>query len=369
MVIPFLSLYLTKDLQLSLIEIGWIMTCFGTGSLLGSWLGGKLTDKIGYYKVMYSSLIATGFGFIILQFLDTFLSFSIGIFIIMILADTFRPATFVALNSYSKPENKTRSVTLIRLAINLGFSAGPAVGGIIITTIGYQGLFWVDGITCLLASVLLLYTLNPKTTKTLDNHIVENPVSVYRDKTFWIFFFAMVLFGISFLQFFSTVPLFYKEMHALSEFDIGLILGLNGLVIFIFEMPLVKYLEDSSFSMVKLILIGAILTALSFAVFNFTSWTGIVIISMLLMTIGEMISFPFSNAFALQRSQKGNPGEYMALYSISFSVSHIIGHNSGMQLVSYIGYTYTWYIIIALLSICIFLLYILQLRLTKEATV
>ena len=70
---------------------------------------------------------------------------------------------FVALSAYSKPENKTRSVTLIRLAINLGFSAGPALGGLIITSLSYRGLFWVDGITCILAVFYcyLMY-LNPK---------------------------------------------------------------------------------------------------------------------------------------------------------------------------------------------------------------
>nr|WP_299035746.1 MFS transporter [uncultured Tenacibaculum sp.] len=80
----------------------------------------------------------------------------------MLVADTFRPAMFVALNTYSKPENKTRSVTLIRLAINLGFSAGPAVGGLIITSLGYSGLFWVDGVTCVLATLLLINVLHFK---------------------------------------------------------------------------------------------------------------------------------------------------------------------------------------------------------------
>ena len=69
MVIPFLSLYLNKDLGFSLSQVGWIMSCFGFGSLLGVFLGGKLTDQIGYYKVMYSSLLLGGLVFFILQFL------------------------------------------------------------------------------------------------------------------------------------------------------------------------------------------------------------------------------------------------------------------------------------------------------------
>ena len=363
MVIPFLSLYLTESLDFSLGNVGWVMSAFGLGSVIGSWLGGKLTDKIGYYKVMLFSLLATGFLFIGLQFLTTFYSFCLGIFLVMLVADIFRPAMFVALSAYSKPENKTRSVTLIRLAINLGFSAGPAIGGLIITYLSYNGLFWVDGITCILASVLLLNVLNPKTAKTIDEDIVENPKSAYTDKTFWIFLAAMSLFGIVFLQFFSTIPLYYKDAHHLSELEIGLIMGMNGFIIFVLEMPLVKWLENSKRTKSGLMLIGAILTGLSFIVLNSTSWVGILVISMLLVTIGEMIAFPFSNAFAMDRSKRGNKGEYMALYSISFSVAHIFSHNGGMHLVERFGYDYTWYVVTAIAGVCMFLLFILRQRL------
>lgn len=366
MVIPFLSLYLTEDLSFSLKDVGWIMTAFGLGSVAGSWLGGKLTDKIGYYKVMVRSLLSTGVLFIALQFLNTFASLCVGIFLVMLVADMFRPAMFVALSAYSKPENKTRSVTLIRLAINLGFSAGPAIGGLIITTIGYSGLFWIDGITCILATAVLFLVLNPKKAKVLDDVSIENPESAYKDKAFIIFLIAMFLFGFIFLQYFSTMPIYYREAHVLSEFEIGLLLGANGFFIFIFEMPLIKWLENTRYTKSSLMLFGAALTGLSFLVLNFSNWSGILIIGMFLMTIGEMIAFPFSNAFAMQRAKKGNQGEYMALYSIAFSFAHIFGHNAGMRIVDGFGFDNTWYIMAALGSVCAFLLLYLKLHLKNN---
>ncbi|GAA3569087.1 MFS transporter [Snuella lapsa] len=360
MVIPFLSLYLTKSLDFSLNDVGWIMSAFGLGSVIGSWLGGKLTDKIGFYKVMVFSLLATGILFVVLQFLTTFVSFCIGILLVMLIADMFRPAMFVALSAYSKPENKTRSVTLIRLAINLGFSAGPAIGGIIITTLSYGGLFWVDGITCTLAALVLINVLNPKTTKTLDDVSVSNPRSAYSDTPFLIFLGAMVLFGIVFLQYFSTMPLYYKDAHMLTEFEIGMLLGMNGFLIFVFEMPLIKWLETSRFTKTGLMIFGAILTGFSFIILNLTTWMGVLVIGMLLATVGEMIAFPFSNAFAMDRAKKGNQGEYMALYSISFSIAHIFGHNAGMRMVDGLGFDNTWYLITVLAAFCILLLVILQ---------
>ncbi len=367
MVIPFLSIYLTEDLNFSLNNVAWIMSMFGLGSVLGSWLGGKLTDKIGYYKIMVFSLFTSGFLFIGLQFVKTLELFYLSIFILMLVADMFRPAMFVALSAYSKPENKTRSVTLIRLAINLGFSAGPAIGGLIITALSYSGLFWVDGITCIIATLVLILVLNPKKARIQDNIIVENPDSAYKDKPFMIFFFAMILFGIVFLQYFSTMPIYYRQVHTLSELQVGLLLGANGLFIFLFEMPLIKWLETTSYKKTGLILFGAILTGFSFLILNFTNWSGILIIGMFLMTVGEMIAFPFSNAFAMQRAKKGNQGEYMALYSIAFSIAHIFGHNIGLQMVDQIGFDNTWIVITVLAALCVFLLSILTRKLSVKS--
>jgi len=365
MVVPFLSLYLKDNMHFTMSNVGWIMSAFGLGSVTGSWLGGKLTDKIGYYKVMLYSLMLTGVLFIGLQFLNTFTTICIGVFVVMSVADSFRPAIFVALNAYSKPENKIRSLTLIRLAINLGFSAGPALGGIIIVSLGYGGLFWVDGITCIIAGIVLLDVLNPKKAKELDKIKTENPVSAYSDKPFLVFIIAMMLFGIVFLQYFSTITIYYKDIHRLSELQIGLILGLNGFLIFIFEMPLIKWLENTRYTKLGLMFFGAILTGLSILVLNFTAWSGVLVIGMLLMTFGEMIAFPFSNAFAAERARKGNQGEYMALYSISFSFAHIFGHNAGLQMTSHLGFDTTWYIITGIATICALLLFILNAHLKR----
>ena len=161
--------------------------------------------------------------------------------------DASRPAIFVALRSYAKPENRTRAVTLIRLAINLGFSFGPAIGGFLIATAGYGGLFWVDGLTCIAAAALMLVNAcrqGPVTDGAAARTAPDR--SPYTDGPYLLFLFSMVLISIPFLQYFSTVPLFYSEVHGLSEQWIGILLGVNGLLIFLVEMPLIKYCEDKA---------------------------------------------------------------------------------------------------------------------------
>ncbi len=347
MVIPFLSLYLVNNKGFSLPEVGWVMTSFGLGSLVGTWIGGKLTDSIGFYKVIIISLFFGGIGFISLQFLDSFLSLCLGIFTLILIADSYRPAIFVACDAYSKPENITRSIALIRLAINLGFSIGPLIGGLIIARISYGSLFWIDGITCIIAAALLFFVLKPKKVShdEVKVPIIKEGVPPMKNPMYLILMVIMVFNGIMFVQYFSVVPVYYKQVHLLSEDLIGLLLFLNGILIVIFEMPLVGYLERIKVSKTMATFWGIVFLALSFLVLNLSSWTGILVLGMILMTLGEMIGSPFSNTLALSMAPKGRKGSYMGLYSMSFSFSHIFGHNGGMNLADSFGFEITWYVL------------------------
>jgi predicted MFS family arabinose efflux permease len=370
MVLPFLSLYLTADLGFSLTQVGWIMTSFGVGSLVGSWIGGKLSDKIGFYSVMFWSLLATGFLFILLQYITTFLSFLIGIFITMVIADMFRPAMFVSLKAYSKPENRTRSLTLIRLAINLGFSFGPFLGGIIISAIGYAGLFWVDGITCIAAIFIMKIVLKERKLTgqvklNQDNQSVQQ-LSVYKDTPFWIFLLVVFLMGFMFLQLFTTLPLFYKEVHTLSELQIGLIMALNGFLIFLLEMPLIHYFEKTLINRMKIITWSLVLFSLSFLVLNLTTLGVILIISMIFITVGEMLAFPFTNNFAMSRAPEGKEGKYLALYTMAFSFAHIFSAKTGMEIIGMFGFDANWYLMGFLGVVAVGLMLILRNKLANE---
>ena len=345
MVIPFLSLYLVNVEGFTLPQVGWIMSCFGLGSLVGTYIGGGLTDSIGYYKVILASLFFGGLGFILLQYINTFYGFCIGIFILTLMTDAGRPAIFVAADAYSKSGNITRGIALIRLAINLGFSIGPLVGGLIIANLNYTSLFWIDGITCIMASLGVFLLLQPKKLKNKfeeETRVIKEGIPPYLNKLFILFFIIMVANSLAFVQYFSVMPIFYEQVHFLSEDVIGWLLFLNGATIVVFEMPFIAWLDRKQVSKTMATFWGIFFLGLSFLVLNFTSWSGILVVAMLLMTLGEMIGFPFSNALALEMAPKGRKGSYMGLYSMSFSFAHLIGHNGGMNLVNSFGYFTTW---------------------------
>ncbi len=343
MVLPFLSKYLKEDLHFSYDEVGWILVAFGLGSMLGSWLGGKLADKIGFYKIMVFSLFTSGLMLWGLQFITSFWGLCIGMFSIMAVADMFRPAMFVSLGAYAKPENRTRALTLVRLAVNLGFAVGPALGGLIIMGIGYKGLFWVDGASCILAiSVFALLVKEKKANTKHINAVNEPVVSVFKDRIFWIFLFVCFATSMIFFQLFTTLPLYHHIKYNLTEVQTGLLMMLNGLLIFLMEMPIVSIVERKNIRKLKIIFWGSIMMTLSFVALLFDAWVGVLIVSIIFMTFGEMFIFPFSNSFALSRAPKGHEGRYMALFTMSFSLAHIMSAKLGLGISSVYGYQINW---------------------------
>jgi predicted MFS family arabinose efflux permease len=358
MVLPFLSKYLKEDLHFSYSQVGWIMVSFGLGSMLGSWLGGKLSDKIGFYKIMIFSLLTSGIGFFVLQKITSYYGLLIAIFIIMVIADMFRPAMFVSLGAYAKPENRTRALTLVRLAINLGFAAGPALGGLLIMSVGYKGLFWVDGATCILA--ILIFWIKVKEKKKSAYSDKEHPGevlthSVFKDAPFWIFLMICLISGIMFFQLFTTIPLYHKEQFNLSELQTGLLLTFNGILVFFIEMPLVSYIERNKINKLRAINLGGLLMTISMFLLLINNWVGILIIMMLFMTFAEMFAFPFSNSFAMSRAPKGHEGRYMAIFTMTYSMAHILSAKTGMTIIDNFGYQANWFFMGTLGLISVFL--------------
>jgi predicted MFS family arabinose efflux permease len=345
MVLPFLSKYLKENLHFTYGEVGWIMVAFGLGSMLGSWLGGKMTDSIGFYKIMIFSLFTSGILFFVLQYITSFWGLCLGMFGIMVIADMFRPAMFVSLSVYAQNENRVRALSLVRLSVNLGLAAGPTLGGLIILGMGYRGLFWVDGSSCIIA--ILLFALCVKEKKRIPRSkgkklLQPNKKSIYKDKPFWLLLLSIFIIVMVFFQIFTTLPLYHSEKFGLTEFQTGLLLSFNGLLVFLFEMPIVSIVERKKLNKIKIIACGALCVALGYYVLLLDFWVPILVISIIFLSFGEILAFPFSNAVALNRAPKGREGEYMGLFTMSFSLAHIACSKTGLDIIAHYGYMTNW---------------------------
>jgi predicted MFS family arabinose efflux permease len=345
MVIPFLSVYMTIELGFSIVEAGWVLLCFGLGSLAGSYLGGYLTDKIGYYWVMFWSLFGGGLMFIMLGFVDTIVLMGLIVFLTSTIADALRPAVMTAIAVYSKPENRTRAFSLIRMAINFGWAMGPAIGGWLVSYKGYWTLFWADGLTCMAAALIFVFFMKAKKVEKEQevSMSTEPSQSPYRDKEYLFFLFLTLIGAIVFMQFLYTLPVFYKEKLEFSEMTIGNILALNGLLIAFTEMPLVYTLERK-LKAIDNIWIGVSMYGIAYIMLNLAVGSSffIAITSMIILSIGEMFNMPFTNTFAISRASEENRGAYMGLFTMTYSLAHIIGPPLGTQTVHHFGFEALW---------------------------
>src|SRR6478735_9611622 len=218
MVIPFMTIYCTQALHFSLKQAGFVMGLFGLGAIIGAFIGGRITDKFGFYPQQVAALLSGGIMFIVTGYQHSFVSLCISTFILSVCNESFRPANATAVVYYSDPDNVTRSFSLNRLAINLGWAFGGALGGFI-ASVNYNLLFWVDGCTNIVAALLLLKLLPYVKSGSRNNDTKETAVlkPAYKDKSYLIFIALTILLGYCFFHVFTILPVFYKIQWLLNE--------------------------------------------------------------------------------------------------------------------------------------------------------
>ena len=345
MVLPFMTIYLT-GIGFSLFKAGIVVGMFGAGAIAGGYIGGKLTDKIGFYRIQLITLVGGGLLFILLGQIKSYPLICLFTFILSLVNESFRPANNTAIAIYSKPENRTRSYSLNRLAINLGWAFGGTLGGII-ASFDYHLLFWIDGFTNIIAAVMLYYLLNPADQVAKDPVSAVHPLektSPLKDKKFKIFIGLAVLYALCFYQLYSTIPVYYKDVYHMSEFYIGILMGLNGLIIVIIEMVLIFHLESKNKAM-HFISFGLLLTAISFLVYIFLPIPMMTaLISVILVTMGEIFAMPFMNNYWTSRASSHNRGQYAGYYTMAWSLAQVLGPTGGTWVAGHWGFNNLWWI-------------------------
>lgn len=360
MVLPFLSLYLTEDLGFSLGQSSIVMSVFGLGSMVGALTGGYLADRIGYFKVVFFSLIFGGILYLTLALLSHFYALCVGVFFASLVADALRPAMSASLTVYADKNNLTRTFSLMRMAVNLGASIGPALAGLL-AVVGYFWIFIGDGITSIAAGVAYyFYFRNSQSdkkkqhpsaaqTEREDQSHSKNPLT---DFLFIFYCISTLGYAIVFFQMWGTMPLFFRNIHQISEPEIGVLLALNGLFVFLFEMPLVFKLENN-YRISSVINVGIILLLCAMLVLNTSEQNWILYLSIFLMSISEILAMPFMMTVVLKRATLVSRGKYIGFYTMVWGSAFIFAPLIGMYCVEYFGYQFLWY---AMSLICIFTL-------------
>lgn len=338
MVLPFLMLYLTEKRGFTTYQAGLALALYGLGAT-GSYFGGWLCDHFKPRRIMFWSLALTGCGFLVLGHLESRPAILATMVWLSVVGEAFRPANAAAVAAASEPGRSAQSFSLMRLAVNIGMTLGPAVGGFLAMR-NYDWLFLIDGSTCLIAAVLLWLFFRPGNATTVEREEAPAGRSPWGDPFFLgliglLFLLATVIFQMS-----STYTLTLHKVYGFSEARIGLILGINTLLIVLFEMAIVHSVRDRD--PMRLAGVGSFLFCLGFGLLPFGSTFWYVAFTVAVWSFGEMLSMPIASGVVASRAGEGSRGRYMGLFMLAFAVAFVVAPLIGTWVYQQLGPKTLW---------------------------
>jgi predicted MFS family arabinose efflux permease len=349
-VLPFLVLYLTRELGFSLARAGSMLAVYGASAIVFGPIGGRLSDRIGALPVMRVSLITSGLVLLLFPLAKSFAAVAAMTVLWAGCAEMFRPASLAAIAHVVAPEQGRQAFALNRLAINLGMSIGPALGGFL-ATVSFHAMFAVDAVTTLLAGTLLAVTpwrafsgVNSEAAIRQGSRI--GPATILHDGRFLVFLGGVILVGIVFFQHESALPLYLVQYLHLSPAFYGMLFTINTLLIVGLEVPIIT--ATAHWPNRRSLIIGCILFAIGFGALGVIASPAGVIATVVVWTFGEMLLFPAMSAHMAEVAPENRRGAYMGAYSMSLSISLTVGPWMGTQLLASLGPVRVWSVMFAL---------------------
>lgn len=344
MILPFLVLYLTRDLGFSAGRAGLMLAVYGAAAILAGPISGRLTDQIGALPIMRASLISTGLMLLVFPLAKSFGAVLALTVLWAGCAELFRPASLAAVTHVVPPHQRKAAFALNRLAINLGMSIGPALGGFLAAA-SFRAMFIVDAVTTLVAGAVLTLTpwraLTGVGTPEWDNEQRDSATSsIFHDRTFLIFLAGVLLVGIVFFQHEAALPLYLVRHLGLSPAFYGMLFTVNTLLIVALEVPLNT--ATAHWPNTRALIVGSILFAIGFGALAVIASPAGVIATVVVWTFGEMMLFPAMAAHLGEISPENRRGAYMGAYSMALSVAFTIGPWMGTQILDALGPAVVW---------------------------
>jgi MFS family permease len=375
MVLPFLVLYLTQHVGMTPSVAGMMLAVYGGSSLVAAPVFGSLSDRLGPVRVMRLTLIASGLLLLVYPLASGLLSI-VGVTILLsMVTEGFRPANLAMYSDLVGPERRKPAFALARLAVNLGMSVGPALGGFLAER-SYLYLFWVNGGTTLAAAaVLVLWPFGRRKHRVMAGTLGPTPMSggvgalaaaemngeapapgasAWKDRNFLVFLLSVFPLTFVFFQHMGPMALYFVDHLHLSKQTYGLVFTVNTLMIVFLEVPLNTAM--AAWPHGKALALGSVLTACGFGGLAFPGGLPLVIITTVIWTFGEMVLFPTMSAYVADASPPSRTGQYMGLYTMTFGLAFTIGPWFGTLLLVHYGGAALWGVsfLIALLAAALF---------------
>lgn len=345
MLIVFLALFVSQGLGEEPTRAGLVVAAYGLGAFISAPFVGRLSDRIGELRLMKISLFGSAFFLFLFSLAKSYYVVMGVTFIWSIINEAFRPASLSFISNESPSSQRKPSFALYRLAVNLGMSVGPVLGGVL-SDISYDLLFYVDGGTCLVAGIFMTVVKWDSRKPEKEEHSSEKALkkdsffAALADKRFLYFLLAVLPISIVYMQSHSTFPLFVVEGLGFSNSIFGMLVVVNTVLIISIELPLNSVMAN--WKDINSLYLGAILTGVGFGFHMFTDIIPLLVIAISIWTFGEMIFFPGAAAMASEIAPPKRRGEYMGFYQMVFSLSFMLAPYLGTTIYEAFNATVLW---------------------------
>jgi MFS family permease len=328
---PFLALYMNQVLGAPMTLVGLVLLVAGLAGAAGSFVGGVIADARGRRKVMVVSMITRSLSFVSLAVVITVMPelwlISALLALNFFLGGAFDPANNAMVADVVEPARQLEAYGLLRVAWNLGFAVGPAIGGLIVA-FSYNLAFLASAGVSMIAALILLFFLKesyiPKPGSRKESLKLDLSGISLPFLAFCIFCVPMFIMA---GQFGTTFPVYANERLGIDSFVIGIVYGINGLMVALIQLPLARWL--SRYNMFSAMFFGTLVYALGFFSLALI-WGGLgLALSMVVITIGEMIVTPVATSLTAAYSHVDDRGRYMGVFglvaSLGWFTSSLIG--------------------------------------------
>lgn len=324
-VMPFLAIYLTRE-GYSATQAGIAVSTYGAGHLVASFLGGHLADRVGRRNTIVLSMFSSSMAMVALSQASTFPSIVTLTFLVGLTTELYRPAATALLADLVEPPQRVVAFGIYRLAINLGFAAGPATAGFLANR-SFLLVFAGDALTsAVFGCVALLALPHGLRSPSRDQSPAEGLRVAMADRAFVIFLAATLCLTWVEFQLHSTWPLHLTRLgHSPSTY--GALLSINGVMIVLFELALTAWTQR--FPPTPLIALGYGLTGVGLALTGVAAGIPALAATVVVWTLGEMIYAPVTGAYVAGLAPERFRGRYMGLWHSTWSIGMILGPATG----------------------------------------